>query len=472
MRRLLPALPILVLLALPAAASAKPGQRMIFEAPRELRSGDAALRARTLDEIRGFGVNWLRVVMYWNDVAPNRNSSHVPGFNERDPAAGYDWSVYDPMIRDADARGMRILLTISGPVPKWATRSRRSHVTRPSSMHFMRFTEAVARRYGDVVDAYSIWNEPNHPDFLRPQWRGRRGHRTAVSPVLYRKLFVRGSAGLRRGGSGRAPILFGETAPRGTGRVVHPIRFLRRAFCLNTHWRKKRGCHKLRVSGYAHHAYTTRLGPYFRPPDRQDVTIGVLSRLNRALARAGRAHAVRRGLPIWLTEFGIQSRPDRVWGVGETAQAEYRAISERIAWNNRRVSAFSQYLMRDDHPIAGASSLMERYGGFESGLRHSWGRAKRAYSGFRMPLVALRLGHRRVRLWGLVRPAHGRTRVSIDYRNRGSKRWHLLKRDRTGRRGAWTTTTRYRRGRSYRVRWVAKDGTRYAGARTRVHRRR
>jgi hypothetical protein len=198
----------------------------------------------------------------------------------------------------------------------------------------------------------------------------------------------------------------------------------------------------------------------------------VLSRLNRALARAGRAHAVRRGLPIWLTEFGIQSRPDRVWGVGETAQAEYRAISERIAWNNRRVSAFSQYLMRDDHPIAGASSPMERYGGFESGLRLSWGRAKRAYSGFRIPLAALRAGLRRVRLWGLVRQAHGRTRVSIDYRNRGSRQWRLLKRDRTGRRGAWTTTTRYRKGRSYRVRWVAKDGTRYTGPRTRVHRRR
>jgi hypothetical protein len=61
--------------------------------------------------------------------------------------------------------------------------------------------------------------------------------------------------------------------------------------------------------------------------------------------------------------------------------------------------------------------------------------------------------------------------VSIDYRNRGSRRWRLLKRDRTGRRGAWTTTTRYRPGRSYRVRWVAEGGTRHTGPRTRVHRR-
>jgi hypothetical protein len=467
-RRLLLSLTTILMALLPAAAAhARSTQRTLFEAPRELRSDDAALRARTLDEIQGFGVSWLRIVLYWNDVAPRPDTPALPRFDERDPGR-YDWTRYDRMIREADARGMRLLVTISGPVPRWATAEKGDHVTRPSATRFGRFTEAVARRYGDVVDAFSIWNEPNHPDFLRPQWTGGASHRVATSAKLYRSLFQKGAAGLAAGGAGRTPVLLGETAPRGTSHVVGPITFLRTALCLDARWHRRSSCHRLDADGYAHHAYTTRTGPYFVPPSPNDVTIGVLHRLNSALAKAGRAGAVRKGLPIWLTEFGIQSWPDRVWGVSQTAQAEYRAISERLAYDNPRVVAFSQYLMRDDDPLPGVSASA-RYGGFESGLRTADGRAKRAYDAFPVPLVA-QLGRTRTTLWGIVRPAAGRTTVSIDYRPAGSSRWRFLKRDATNGRGVWTTTTSRRSDRRYRVRWTAPDGRRFTGPLTRPHR--
>ncbi|MCW3001493.1 MAG: cellulase family glycosylhydrolase [Conexibacter sp.] len=467
MRRLLLLLIPVLVLVIPSAAQARSDQRVLFEAPRELRSDDAPLRAQTLDEIQGFGVNWLRIVLYWKDVAPRSDTPALPRFEERDPAS-YDWTRYDRMIAEADSRGMHILLTVSGPVPRWATKTRADNVTRPSATRFGRFTEAVAKRYGDVVDAYAIWNEPNHPDFLMPQWTGGGSHREATSAKLYRQLFQKGAAGLAAGGAGRTPVLFGETAPRGTSHVVHPITFLRTAMCLNSNWHKRASCHRLPADGYAHHAYTTRAGPYFVPPSKNDVTIGVLGRLNTALARAGEAGAVRKGLPMWLTEFGIQSFPDHVYGVSETTQAEYRAISERIAYRNPRVVSFSQYLMRDDEPIAGVSPT-QRYGGFESGLRTSSSKAKVAYDAFRLPLVAI-AGHSRTTLWGVVRPARAKTRVSIDYRVEGSSRWHFLKHDATDSRGSWTTTTARRSNRRYRIRWTAADGTRYAGALTRTHR--
>ncbi|MBI5104368.1 MAG: hypothetical protein HZB46_05165 [Solirubrobacterales bacterium] len=468
MRRLL-LLSLIALLALPAAASAERGQAVLFEAPRELRSDDAALRAQTLDEIQGFGVGWLRVILYWNEVAPAAGAAAPPDAEERDPAA-YDWSRYDRIVDEAQRRGMKVLLTVSGPVPRWATRDRKDHLTRPSPTRFGRFTDALARHFAGRVDAYAIWNEPNHPDFLKPQWTRDRHGRDATSARIYRQLFRRGAAGLRRGGADRVPVLLGETAPRGTGEVVHPITFLRRAMCLDVRWRLGRNCARLAADGYAHHAYTTRRGPYFVPPSPNDVTIGALGRLNRALAKAGRAGAVRKGLPIWLTEFGIQSTPDTTFGVSETTQAEYRAISERIAAANPRVVMFSQYLMRDDPPVAGAATALQRYGGFESGLRHSDGDAKRAYDAFRLPLAAIR-GRTRTTLWGLVRPATGATTVSIDYRAKGASRWRFLKRDRTDARGTWTTTTAQRDGRRYRVRWVAPDGTRHEGPLTRSHRR-
>jgi hypothetical protein len=192
----------------------------------------------------------------------------------------------------------------------------------------------------------------------------------------------------------------------------------------------------------------------------------VLGRLNSALARAGRADAVRRGLGIYLTEFGVESRPDPLRGVSFTAQAEHRSIAERIAYGNRRVRAFSQYLMRDDRERQGA----DRYGGFQTGLRTADGKAKRAYDGFRLPLVALR-GRTRTTLWGLVRPATRATAVTIDYRDRGSRRWRALKRDRTDRRGYWSTTSRAVRSRRYCVRWTGPDGRRHEGPLTRSHRR-
>ena len=112
-------------------------------------------------------------------------------------------------------------------------------------------------------------------------------------------------------------------------------------------------CKRVEAGGFAHHAYTTRVGPRFRPPDRDDVTIGVLSRLTRrSTARPARARS-RRGLGVYLTEFGIQSTPDPFVGVTLARQAEYLAIAEHMAYVNPRVRSFSQYLLSDDKPRKG-----------------------------------------------------------------------------------------------------------------------
>lgn len=454
-------LTLLALLAVPPAALANRSQFTMFQATREVRSADPGVRAAALDEVEALGVQWLRVNLYWQDVAPDPDGRSVPAFDETDPSAypASAWAIYDRMFADARARGLRLLVTVTGPGPRWATRSREDRVTRPSATRFGRFMEAVGRRYGAQVSYWSVWNEPNHPGFLAPQYvRGR-----PYSPKLYRQLYRSALKGLDRSGNERDRVLMGETAPRGNSNVVFPLAFVRGALCLDSSYRKRRGCGSLRVDGWAHHPYTTSKGPWFvsRRPD--DVTIGSLSRLTKALDRARRAKAVRKRVDLYLTEFGVQSRPDKIVGVSEERQAEYRSISEQIAYRNPRVRAFSQYLLRDDLPREG--SLSQRYGGFESGLRHSGGEAKIAYDGFRLPLVAER-GSRSTRLWGLVRPAGGRTTVRVEYRNRGSSSWRTLKRDRTDSRGYWATTTSSRSGRSYRVRWDV-----FVGAATRSYRR-
>jgi hypothetical protein len=449
------------MLAAPAAHAAR-SQTLTFEAPRDLL--DPAARPAALDEIAGLGARSLRVILYWHQVAPARDSRVRPAFDGTDPAA-YDWGQYEPLLAAAKERGWPVVLTVSGPVPRWATNGARDTVTRPSPNEFRKFVTAVARKFGDRVATWSIWNEPNHPQFLGPQYDSR--HRP-VSPGVYRGLFLAAQRGLRNAGVSTAPILMGETAPRGTGKVVAPLRFLRGALCLSSRYRRTTKCQKLMIDGYAHHAYTPRSGPFFRPSQPNDVTIGVLSRLTRALDRAARARAIPARVPLYLTEFGIQSAPDPIFGVSLARQAEYRSISERIAYENPRVKAFSQYLLRDDLPVAGASSSA-RFGGFESGLRRADGRAKPALDGFRLPLAARRKGSR-VSLWGLVRPGVGGRTAIVEVADRGG-RFRELATITTNSSGYWRNRTSYRSGRRWRVRWTAPDGTVYVGPATRAYRR-
>jgi hypothetical protein len=453
---------VLAALALPRPAAASHSQKVIFDAPRELHSDDAALRASTLDRISDLGAGWLRVVVAWHDVAPHAGRKHRPSFAEKDPAS-YDWHVYDRMVSEARARGLKILMTPSSPVPRWATLGGSSTTRFPSATHFGRFVRALGEHYRARVGTWSVWNEPNLAHFLGPQFRRGR----AYSPTLYRRLFLVAQKALKASGNGHDRLLIGETAPRERkGKSVGPLAFFRDTLCLNGRYRKRRSCKKIDADGWAHHPYTTGSGPYWVPPKRDDVSIGSLGRLTHALYKAGKARALKRGVGLWLTEFGVQSHPDPYVGVSQQRQSEWRSIGEWIAYRTPRVKAFSQYLMRDDLPRRSGA----RYAGFESGLRGSKGHRKAALKGFRLALVADRASRHSVRLWGVVRPATGRTRATLRYR-KGHGRWHTLKHVRTDRRGVFDARTRYRSRRSYELAWTAPGGSKYTGSATRVTRR-
>lgn len=434
--------------AAPAAASAS--QKLVFDAPRDLL--DESTRTAALDELQGLGVRNLRVLVYWKDVAPNAEGTDRPAGDLADPAA-YAWGKYDGLMAAARERGMPVLLTLTLPGPKWAMRAKDDFLTDPDAADFGRFVEAAAKRYGDQVSTWAIGNEPNHPDFLRPQYSGGE----ARSPGIYRRLLQAADRALDRTGQAPDTLLMGETLPRGKrGTSVAPLAFLRGVLCLDRAYRKRRSCGRLDVDGFAHHPYTTPTGPFFVSPNRDDVTIGSLSRLTRALDRAARAGAIKARMPIWLTEFGVQSTPDRIAGVSLDKQVEFRAHAERLAHANPRVEAFGQYLLTDDAPVEGVSAR-QRYGNFESGLRFSTGRAKPSLAGFRLPLAARRDGSR-VSVWGLVRPAGAATTAELLVQDRGSRAFRRLRTVRTDARGYFVTRTTFRSGRRYRLRWQGTTG--------------
>jgi hypothetical protein len=444
-RRLLP-LTALLCLVLCAPASASHSQALTFEAPRDLMN--PVTRPAALNELQTLGVHSLRVILTWKDVAPGADQATAPAFNATDPNA-YNWGEYDALMAAAKARNWPVLMTISGPVPRWATQAKLDNLTRPDPTAFQAFTLAVGRKYGAQVNTWAIWNEPNQPQFLRPQFADGG---KAVSPTLYRALYQAGVRGLQAAGQGNDTILIGETSPRGTPRVVAPLAFLRGMLCLDSHYKKVGKCGALSPSGYAHHAYTTREGPFFKPPPN-DVTIGVLPRLVKALDRATAAGALTKRLPVYLTEFGIQSTPDTIQGVSLAKQVEYRAIAERIAYDNPRVASFSQYLLRDSDPTG-----PKEYGGFESGLRFADGRPKPSLPAFRLPLAVKRIGSK-ASVWGLVRPATGVTTATVTYANKGSSRFLPLRTVQTNAFGYFQFSTSWRAGRRWNVTWQGQNGS-------------
>jgi hypothetical protein len=167
-------------------------------------------------------------------------------------------------------------------------------------------------------------------------------------------------------------------------------------------------------------------------------------------------------MPIYLTEFGVQSKPNKYLGVPVSKQAEFDAIAEHIAWSNPRVAAFSQYLLRDDS--LGGKPGSSVHGGvvhFQTGLEYVNGKPKPLYSGFPVPLVVSRQAHG-FSLWGLVRPAEGATKVRVLVQPKGSRRYRTLKVVQTNSLGYWTLRSSTR-GAHWRVSWRSPSGAVYTG---------
>jgi hypothetical protein len=396
-------------------AEADHTQSTIFDPGGILEPGaSAAYRSRTLDQIASVGADTVRIVVPWRLLAPQPDSSSPPaGFDGSDPAdyPPGSFDALDQMVRGAEQRGLRLLLAPGGPAPDWASGSPKNDHVYPDPREFEDFVTALGSRYSGSCDPpscddgplprvsfWSVWNEPNLALFLRPQYRSGR----SVSGRIYRGLFLAARRGLRDSGHGSDPVLVGDTAPSRGAVSTPPIAFLRDALCLDRHYAPQRDCTPIKAAGWAQHPYTPGVAPWQLPRSKDGVSIGSLGRLTRALRLAAAAGATEHRLPVYVTEFGIQSypKPAKLFGVGQLRQAEYLGIAEYLLYRNRWVRSFAQYLMGDDagDPLAHLT--------FNTGLRFADGNPKLAYFAFPITLVARRQGGK-VKIWGHVRPRGG-----------------------------------------------------------------
>ena len=460
-------------LATVPAASASRSETTLFDLGGAALDVSAEGRAKQLDELQDLGVDTVRVIVAWRQIAPEPNSPTKPTFDATDPAAyPQQWNALDDLVSGARSRGMNVLLTPSTPVPDWAS-SAHEQFTDPNPSEFQQFVQAIGTRYSGNyspppamptdppnptlprVDHWSVLNEANLTLFLKPQLR----HGKSVSGRIYRELFLAAQRGLQASGHPNDTLLIGETSPGPGRKGTDPITFLRGVFCLNAKFKRQGSCAPINADGWAQHPYDPFDAPF--ESSRNLINLDTIDELATALKEARAAGATTRKLPIYVTEYGIESVPDRRYGVSQLQQAEYIAISEYLMYRNPTIRSFGQYLMQDDVGNAQVN--------FQTGLRFSDGRKKISYDAFPIALAAQRPSEKRnkVTIWGHVRPKGGPFTVTVKARGPGAA--HRLKTIHSSANGYFRFRTTFHQGRRYSASTRLPDGTELTGPFVRVY---
>ncbi|TMK38764.1 MAG: hypothetical protein E6G56_13290 [Actinobacteria bacterium] len=433
---------------------ASPGLDTVVQDDGQLLHRSPAQVQAMMAQLRFLGVDTVRLTADWSQLAPRAHSRRTPRFRATDPGAYPEarWAGLDAAVRAATGERLRVMIDIGFWAPRWAGRApgprERTHI---DARAYARFAVAVARRFNGrftpggarqalpEVNTFALWNEPNHPTFLMPQWRRGGSDRGSGSQPAsaddYRAMVQAAYPSVKRVRP-RTVILIGNTSSRG-GRPprgpVAPLAFVRALACVDSGYRPVRTgtcSHFARVpgDGFAHHPYSLLGAPDSRG-HHGDVLLGNLGELEACLSRLVRMGRLAPGLrDLYLTELGYEThRLPHHPRISEATQARYLTWSEYLAWRVPRVRMFAQFLLRDQ-PAAKtvrSDSPLRPYGQFYSGLERADGSAKPGLWSFMAGLFAQRAPAGEVLLWGRLRLAVASAEVAIQRRLPGQA-WETI----------------------------------------------
>lgn len=285
--------------------------------------------AAYLDRLVGIGVTWIRLDLDWSIV------ERVHG----EP----NWDSADRLVAAARERKLDVLGLVAY-TPRWA-RPRGSTDKHPPTdiADFADFAASAAKHYGDDIEAWEIWNEPNVVQFWEP----------APDPGAYASLLRAASESIRSV-QADAVVISGGLAPArdDPGTEIAPETFLRSMLA---------SLPADVIDGVGIHPYS------FPALPAEQVGWNLFARL--PAIRTVVDDATRRPTPLWLTEFGATydpSKPDR--------QAEI--IADGILCANQWAWTGPTFVYAPAHPSA--NDRDERFSLWDdSGARPSWGTMRR-----------------------------------------------------------------------------------------------
>jgi hypothetical protein len=169
----------------------------------------------------------------------------------------------------------------------------------------------------------------------------------------------------------------------------------------------------LKATAFAHHPYTKKAAPTIAPKNPDEITIANIGTLGPLLdtLSAQSGGRIAADLPIFLTEFGYESLPDPRNGIPYDRQAQFNELAEFLAYNDPRVKATTQFLLRDAAPLLRSPVTGKKYKvgsreywfTYQSGLYTVAGRAKPAAYAYTLPFVVFPAGDGVVGFWGQLR---------------------------------------------------------------------
>lgn len=266
-----------------------------------LEQYNAQARQQVLVRLQEAGFGWVRQRFDWGQMEP------APG--------RYRWQESDAILQSIRQAGLVPVVVLDGS-PAWARSPADQGIhdnplappQDPATL--AAFAGAFARRYGDQVRYYQIWDEPN----IAPHWGNRH-----IEPVAYAYL-LQAAAQAIRAQDPDAVILTAALAPtqdRGHT-AVDEIYFLQRLY----------------AAGAAPSFDAVAVQPFGfgHTPEDPRQRLDVLNFQRVALIRRAMQAAGDGTTPIWAIRFGWNRRTDSLWGtVRPELQEEFAARAVELA---------------------------------------------------------------------------------------------------------------------------------------------
>jgi cellulase (glycosyl hydrolase family 5) len=315
-------------------------------------------RAENLRQASVAGASVIHTTASWVGIAPTKPANAANG---DDPA--YKLADLDELVFQSGLYGLRVMIDING-TPKWANGGKAPNVMPTRLADLTTFTKMLATRYNGrhghgIVALWSVWNEPNLQLFLTPQYAGKK----IVGPANYAKLFKAAYAGIKSGNS-LSKVAIGETSARGRDK---PLAGVSASVAPGTFAKYLAKVPGLKFDAWAHHPYPT--SPNLPPTQKvryPNVTLSTLPTFEKDLTKF-----FHRSVPVWITEYGHETKPPDPHGVSYATQAKYAMQALNIAKNDPNVQMFIWFVF---HDTAGNP--------WQSGLYTANGSQKPAYDPF------------------------------------------------------------------------------------------
>ena len=247
---------------------------------------------------------------------------------------GFDWASTDAFVDNAVEHDFKPYLTVGyQPYDKERSPTDDPSLPIPSANDVASFCAEVAGRYGDRVDDYSVFNEPNYFE-----WRTATGSTNVMSiPAATYGAYFRSCAASIRAVDPGARVYFGELAAGAAG-----CRYVTDALSSSE---------ATIADGLAFHPYQEGTAPWDPAPARCSGISSLADWDSLAASVTAKLHAPGGArVPLMVTEFGYcniavgkecSGRP--LTYLDETTKATWLAAAYRRALDSGLVTFFSYY---------------------------------------------------------------------------------------------------------------------------------